>query len=132
VIVGLLLAMTWHSSPVSAQQARHAPWWQAPRVQVKLELTAEQIREIDKVYRESLPNRRRLRDRLAEARERLARVMADSPFDDRQLRPLVDRVCDVQKKSNVARTLMLVRMYQVLNPVQRVRLADIDPRSALR
>jgi len=94
-------------------------------------MTPEQIHAIDTIYRESLPHRRQLRDRLEAAQARLARVMAESPFDDGQLRPLVDRVCDVQKKSNVARTLMLVRMYQVLNPVQRVRLADIDPRSAL-
>ena len=132
ILVTLLAALAGYSAPVSAQPARHAPWWRSPRVQGELALTQEQIRQIDTIYQQSLPNRRRLRDQLAAAQARLARVIAETPFDDDQLRPLVDRVCDVQKDSNVARTLMLVRMYQVLSPVQRTRLADIAPRSAVR
>ena len=88
-MVGLLVGAAGPVSLVSAQEARHAPWWRSSRVQAALTLSPVQIQQIDTIYRESLPARRRLRSELASAQAQLARVIAETPFDDRRLQPLV-------------------------------------------
>jgi Spy/CpxP family protein refolding chaperone len=56
------------------------------------------------------------------------RALADGRSDDMQGRLLIERVFAAEQRRNIARTMMLLRMYRVLTPEQRVMLAAIRVR----
>ena len=99
-------------------------WWLSPAIQSQIALTPDQVQRIDATYRESLPERRRLRRQVVALRLRLARLLATGPMSDAQAVPLIDRLCTVEKQRNVARTMMLIRMHRVLTASQRLQLAE--------
>ena len=103
-------------------------WWLSPAIQSQIELTPPQAQRIDAIYRESLPERRRLRQQIVGLRRRLARLLATGTTSDVQAIPLIDRLCAVEKQRNVARTMMLVRMHRVLTAAQRLQLAEWSDR----
>ena len=110
--VALLVAM-----PAAGQ----TPWWRASEIQRELTLTAEQVRAIEGIYRDSLPVRRRLRlscDRADAALEFVLR-RGDGP---ELARPIVERAIRAHQQRNIARTMMLVRMLGILTPAQRALL----------
>jgi Spy/CpxP family protein refolding chaperone len=112
----------------SAQPAQRQPWWKAAAIQNAISLTSHQAEQLDAIYRESLPERRRLRRQLAAQQKRVAEIFATGPFDDERVRPVILRLFAVEKKRNVARVLMLIRMYRVLTPIQRDKLEELSAR----
>lgn len=101
-----------------------AMWWRSPSVQSTISLTADQVARLEAIHRDTLPARRRLRDRLTELQRRLDRVLAEGRYDGEHGRLLIGQVFEAEKQRNIARTLMLLRMYRVLTPDQRVKLAS--------
>lgn len=101
------------------------PWWRSPSIRSAIALTPDQVARLDEVYRESLPARRQLRKQLDDQHDRLEHALADGRWDDTQGRLLIEQVFEAEKQRNIARTLMLVRMYRVLTSDQRVRLANL-------
>lgn len=118
----LLVAAPW----AYAQPVERPPWWRVAAIRTAISLTSEQAERLDAIYRESLPMRRSLRQQLAAQEKRVAEVLLVGPFDDEQVKPLIDRLFALDKERNVARTLMLIRMYRQLTPVQRARLAELS------
>jgi len=113
-------------APAYTQPPERPPWWKVAGIRTAVSLTSEQAERLDAIYRESLPTRRRLRQQLAAQEKRVAEVLLVGPFDDEQVRPLIERLFALDKERNVARTLMLIRMYRQLTPVQRARLAELS------
>jgi Spy/CpxP family protein refolding chaperone len=103
-------------------------WWLSPAIQSQIALTPDQVQRIDATYRESLPERRRLRRQVVALRLRLARLLATGTMSDVQAIPLIDRLCTIEKQRNVARTMMLIRMHRVLTAPQRLQLAEWSDR----
>lgn len=99
-------------------------WWDSPSIQSTVALTPEQVSRLDAIYRESLPARRLLREQLTYLHAQLDRVLAEGRLDDTQGRLLAARVFEAEKRRNIARTIMLLRMYRLLSAEQRGRLAD--------
>ena len=58
---------------------------------------------------ESLPERRRLREQLTCLQNILGRVLDDGRSDDDHGRLIIERVFEVEKQRNIARTMMLLR-----------------------
>jgi Spy/CpxP family protein refolding chaperone len=112
--------------PASAQPAERQPWWKAATIQNAISLTSHQAEQLDAIYRESLPERRSLRRQLAAQQKRVEKMFAGGPFDDEHVRPVIHRLFAIEKQRNVARVLMLVRMYRVLTPIQRDKLEDLS------
>ncbi len=52
-------------------------------------------------------------------------MLSTGVFDDEQARSVVDRLSAIDKERNVARVLMLIRMYRVLTPSQRTKLEHL-------
>jgi Spy/CpxP family protein refolding chaperone len=98
------------------------PWWRIVAVQGQLGLTPEQVTRIDTLYMRSLPRRRRLRTELFQSQERLAQAMTDGVHDEGRAAELVEAVVEAERRTNVARTMLLVHIYQVLTPSQRASL----------
>jgi len=126
VLAGTVLCLLARGT--AAQGAGQQSWWLSPAVQTTIALTPPQAARIDAIYRESLPERRRLRQQTTMLRRRLARLFANGPMSDADAVPLIDRLCTAEKQRKVARTMMLVRMNWVLTPAQRLQLADLSLR----
>jgi Spy/CpxP family protein refolding chaperone len=115
-------------APAAAAQStdRHEPWWRSPTVQAQLALTPQQAGRIDAIYRQSLPERRRLRRQVKTLQRRLEGMLANATMSDDEALRLITRLCTADKQHKVARTMMLVRMHRVLSPAQRLQLAELS------
>jgi Spy/CpxP family protein refolding chaperone len=104
------------------------PWWLLPSVQLEMNLTPEQVSQLDSIYRASLPQRRQLRRQLTILERRLRRQFVSGPFEDQHVRPLIEQVSALEKQRHSARTMMLIRLYRVLTPEQRRQLGALSKR----
>ena len=120
----LLMAVLFDVRPAGAQ-APSVPWWQQISIQRELNLTTQQVQAIDRLYRQSLPERRRLRRRAAMLRAKLEDLFARSPFDDATAARLVDSLATADMRANVARATLLVRIRQRLRPDQLARFEQV-------
>jgi Spy/CpxP family protein refolding chaperone len=115
--VVLLLAL---AAPVRGQSFGF-PWWKDTQFQKDLSLTAEQSARIDSVFQSTITLLRQKKVELDQQEAELSRLIAtnaDEPVVTRQ----VDKVEGIRSTLNKTRTLMLLRMRQVLTPDQRVTL----------
>ena len=113
----LVLAL---AAPVHAQSFGF-PWWRDAQFQKDLTLTAEQSSRIDVVFQSTIPNLRQQRQELDEQEAKLSRLIAAN-VDEAQVIRQVDKVEAIRASANKMRTLMLLRMRQVLTPDQRAKL----------
>lgn len=118
----LLAAVT----SICLQAAERELWWRTPAVRSAVALTFQQAEELDTIYRASLARRRELRRQFAAQQKRLQEMLSTGVFDDEQARSVVDRLSAIDKERNVARVLMLIRMYRVLTPSQRTKLEHLS------
>jgi len=89
-------------------------------------LTASQSQRIDAIYQRSLPDRRRLRLRLAALEHSLKRMLTDGCSNPARTERLVNRVVEATRQSNVARELLLVQIFRELSPSQRGMLGELS------
>ena len=97
------------------------PWWRDAQFQKELSLTSDQSGRIDTVFQSTIALLRQKREELDQQEAELSRLIAanaDEAFVVRQ----VDKVEGIRASLNKHRTLMLLRMRQVLSPDQRVKL----------
>ena len=113
----LLLALT---APVRGQSFGF-PWWRDAQFQRDLSLTSEQSGKIDAVFQKTIPTLREKRTELDAQEEELSRMIAANADEASVIRQ-VDRVEAIRSHMNKMRTLMLLRMRQILSPEQRVKL----------
>jgi Spy/CpxP family protein refolding chaperone len=117
-VAGLLLLAI--SAPVRGQSFGF-PWWRDAQFQRDLSLTAEQSAKIDSVFQQAIPTLRQQKTELDAQEEELSRMIAANG-DEAVVTRQVDRVEAIRASMNKGRTLMLLRMRQVLSPEQRVKL----------
>jgi Spy/CpxP family protein refolding chaperone len=115
----VLLAL---ASPVHGQSFGF-PWWRDAQFQRDLALTPEQSAKIDKVFEATVPNLRQKKTELDAQEEELSRMIAANADESAALRQ-IDKVEAIRANLNKMRTLMLLRMRQVLSPEQRVKLNE--------
>jgi Spy/CpxP family protein refolding chaperone len=113
----LLLALT---APVRGQSFGF-PWWRDAQFQRDLSLTADQSGKIDAVFQKTIPTLREKRTELDAQEEELSRMIAANA-DEASVIKQVDRVEAIRSHMNKMRTLMLLRMRQILSPEQRLKL----------
>jgi Spy/CpxP family protein refolding chaperone len=113
----LLLALT---APVRGQSFGF-PWWRDAQFQRDLSLTADQSGKIDAVFQKTIPTLREKRAELDAQEEELSRMIAANA-DEASVIKQVDKVEAIRSHMNKMRTLMLLRMRQILSPEQRVKL----------
>jgi len=113
----VLLAL---AAPVRGQSFGF-PWWKDAQFQKDLGLTTEQSARIDGVFQSTITLLRQRKVELDQQEAELSRLIAanaDEPVVTKQ----VDKVEGIRGGLNKTRTLMLLRMRQVLTPEQRVIL----------
>ncbi|MEE2635742.1 MAG: periplasmic heavy metal sensor [Acidobacteriota bacterium] len=120
------LLVVWTLAPVIASEQSPRPhrWWQSDEVKTLLELTNEQAESLDKIYRQTLPKRRESWRRLNAEERTLSQLIADMQVEEIDITRQIDRVEAARSELSKTRTLMVFRMYRVLNPGQRVTLKE--------
>ena len=109
----------------SQSTTRGFRWWLDPSVQRELGLTHRQMADIDTEFGRGLEHRRLLRRKFDVSNAELTRAFATGDLSDAAAEALVSRVEDLRRQRNVARWRVLVRMYFLLTPEQRMRLPRI-------
>ena len=97
------------------------PWWRDAQFQRDLSLTSDQSSRIDSVFQQTIPTLRQKKAELDGQEEELSRMIAANA-DETAVTRQVDKVEAIRANMNKMRTLMLLRMRQVLTPEQRVKL----------
>jgi Spy/CpxP family protein refolding chaperone len=97
------------------------PWWRDAQFQRDLTLSPDQSAKIDAVFQKTIPALREKKAELDAQEEELSRMIAANAEEAAVTRQ-VDRVETIRAGMNKMRTLMLLRMRQVLSPEQRVKL----------
>jgi Spy/CpxP family protein refolding chaperone len=97
------------------------PWWKDPQFQKDLTLTTEQSARIEGVFQSTVTLLRQKKVELDEQEAELSRLIARNA-DESVVTRQVDKVEGIRAHLNKTRTLMLLRMRQVLTPDQRVQL----------
>jgi periplasmic protein CpxP/Spy len=116
----VLLAL---ATPVRGQSFGF-PWWRDAQFQRDLLLTADQSGKIDAVFQKTIPTLREKRTDLDAQEEELSRMIAANADEAAVVRQ-VDKVEAIRSHMNKMRTLMLLRMRQILTPEQRVKLNQL-------
>jgi periplasmic protein CpxP/Spy len=106
--------------PVHAQSFGF-PWWRDQKFQKDLTLTVEQSSRIDAVFQSTIPSLRQKKEELDGQEAELSRLIAAN-VDEAAVVRQVDKVEAIRASLNKMRTLMLLRMRQVLTPDQRTKL----------
>ena len=97
------------------------PWWRDAQFQKELSLTTDQSGRIDSVFQSTISLLRQKREELDQQEAELSRLIAANA-DEALVGRQVDKVEGIRASLNKHRTLMLLRMRQVLSPDQHVRL----------
>jgi Spy/CpxP family protein refolding chaperone len=97
------------------------PWWRDAQFQKDLSLTTEQSAKIDTVFQSTINLLRQKKVELDQQEAELSRLIAANADEGVVVRQ-VDKVEGIRANLNKTRTLMLLRMRQVLSPDQRVQL----------
>jgi Spy/CpxP family protein refolding chaperone len=97
------------------------PWWRDAQFQKDLSLTTEQSAKIDTVFQSTVNLLRQKKVELDQQEAELSRLIAANADEGVVVRQ-VDKVEGIRANLNKMRTLMLLRMRQVLSPDQRVTL----------
>jgi len=97
------------------------PWWRDPQFQKDLSLTADQSGKIDAIFQKTMPTLREKRTELDALEEELSRMIAANT-DEPTVIKQIDKVEALRSHTNKMRTLMLLRMRQILSPEQRAKL----------
>lgn len=117
LVILFLLALTAEARA----QSFGFPWWRDAQFQKDLILTADQSGRIDAVFQSSIAPLRQKREELDQQEAELSRLIAANADEAAVVRQ-VDKVEGIRASLNKHRTLMLLRMRQVLSPEQRVKL----------
>src|SRR5262245_28111287 len=115
MLLTLALATTAHA------QSFGFPWWRDAQFQRDLSLTAEQTAKIENVFQPAVTQLRAKKAELDQQEEELSRLTAANA-NEAAVPKQVDKVEAIRAHLNNTRTLMLLRMRQVLSPEQRVKL----------
>jgi len=97
------------------------PWWKDAQFQKDLSLTSDQSTRIDSVFESTITLLRQKKVELDGQEAELSRLIAVNA-DEWAVTRQVDKVEGIRANLNKTRTLMLLRMRQVLTPDQRVQL----------
>ena len=115
-----MLALVALTAPLHGQSFGF-PWWRDANFQRDLSLTTDQSTRIDAVFQQTIPTLRQKKTELDAQEEELSRMIAANA-DESTVTKQVDKVEAIRADMNKGRTLMLLRMRQVLSPEQRVKL----------
>lgn len=129
VLAGIALAIG--PSPAHAGDERQK-WWFSDWARTDLKLTDQQARDIEAVFQFMLPRMRAEKEHLDSENAALSKLMVEGA-SEKAIGSAIERVEAARGAASKTRTWMLVRIFRVLTPEQRVKLqAKHEQRDAER
>lgn len=126
---GFAAALLFASLAAPAAVAAELPegkWWKRPRIAAEINLTAEQTREIERIFTRSRPRLIDLKADLEKKQGYLQDALDDPNADRRTIAARVEAVEDARGELQKTRILMVLDMKQVLKPDQWDRLVRMQ------
>ena len=111
----------------AAQNQQPMRWWKSDQFQKDLGMTADQVAKVDAIFEATLPELRHRKDELDRLEDKLSHLI-EGDIDEVTVAKWVDKTESARGSLNKVRTLMLMRMRQVLRPDQRVRFKELHER----
>lgn len=93
-------------------------WWWTPDAVAALRLTPDQSRALDRLYEGTLPERRRLAERIVALADRVQQLN-DSDAADTDLMPATERLVHAQEQRCELRVGFVAGAERILSPAQR-------------
>ena len=124
LLVALVAAGAATPLEAGAQNRQPHRWWQSGEVTALLDLSSEQAADLDRIYQRSLPKMHESYRRLNAEERTLSRMIANMQVEEIDITRQIDRVEAARSELSKTRTLMVFRMYRVLNPTQRAALNE--------
>jgi Spy/CpxP family protein refolding chaperone len=121
-LLALVLALA--ASPAAAQVFR---WWLDTGIQRALTLAPTQVDALDREFSRTLPTRRALRREFDQASDAFREALSRGDLSDEAGLALITRVEELRRRRNAARSRMLLKMYWLLTPAQRLQLPRLVP-----
>jgi Spy/CpxP family protein refolding chaperone len=109
--------------------AGRTKWWLSKGIEARLGLTSGQVETIEHIFEQANPTCLHLRRALDDLESAFERAMSND--QDARAASLVSRVESARAAHNIARTTMLLRIYRVLTPEQRIRLKGVRDRTRI-
>ena len=103
-------------------------WWTVDRIKQELKLSTDQSAEIEKVFQVSMDRLRVDKDDLDRAQTTFSQLMEKPAVTDRDMSRAVDQLELARYNVSKERTMMLVRIHNILTPDQRKQLDAIHKR----
>jgi Spy/CpxP family protein refolding chaperone len=122
--VAVLLGLVGALSAEPARAQRPMPWWQSTQFQKDLDMTGDQVAKVDAIFQATLSELRAKRDELEKLEMKLSHLI-EADADETAVARWVDKTEAARGALNKVRTLMLMRMRQVLTPDQRARFKEL-------
>lgn len=113
-----------------AQNRRPHRWWQSDEVTTLLGLSERQAADLDRIYQVTLPKLHESYRRLNAEEHTLSQMVANMQAEEIDITRQIDRVEAARSELSKTRTLMVFRMYRILDPAQRAALKawmDLKP-----
>ena len=127
-LVGALLFLVAGAvASEGAQNQQPMRWWKSDQFQKDLGMTADQVARVDAIFEATLPELRQRKDELDHLEDKLSHLI-EGDIDEATVAKWVDKTEAARGRLNKMRTLMLMRMRQVLRPDQRVRFKALHER----
>jgi Spy/CpxP family protein refolding chaperone len=104
--------------------AQRQKWWQSEELKAHLELTAQQVAEIEQIYQATLPRLRSLDKELRALESQLSKMIDEMNVTEWEVTLQIDKVEASRSALGKARTLMLYQMHKVMTPQQRDTFHD--------
>jgi|RhiMethySRZTD1v2_1073278.scaffolds.fasta_scaffold355075_2 Spy/CpxP family protein refolding chaperone len=123
--VAAVAALLGVASLVLAGQAVSAGrnrWWRESGIQRQLALTPEQVYQLDSIFSRDRGARIELYKKVARLDAELRHMIEIGEADDATVMRLSDELETLRRQQNTRRALMLLAMYKVLTPSQRIKL----------
>jgi Spy/CpxP family protein refolding chaperone len=122
LVILVVAAATALAAAAGEQSRRPHGWWKSTDVKALLELTDEESRTLDTIYRKALPKLHESMRRLNAEESTLSGLVGNMDIEEIDVTRQIDRMEATRSELSKTRILMLFRMYRVLTEDQRTRL----------
>jgi Spy/CpxP family protein refolding chaperone len=112
-------------APVEGGDQSRGRWWFNATVQHELGLSPAQVKALESTFARGLPERLALRRELNRRDAQLQQLLERGDADEAVVERCIVQVEEVRARRNVQRTLMLLKMYRILTPLQRLALSKM-------
>jgi Spy/CpxP family protein refolding chaperone len=123
----VLVFLVGLDTAAASQSSQRFAWWRTEAVVAELGLTPDQTSRIDKIFQAMRVEARQELDELERLEGKLSRLI-ETDADEAMVVRAIDRVETARATLSKTRSLMLLRMRQVLTADQRVKLTALQKR----